>query len=241
MHSVYPTSTGKREQAGFKLSDGNLNFIHRFIPSSTSSEKWDGGDKSKIKSSPPTLLLLHGTGGNERDLIPLGRRIYPNSSLISPRGKVLEQGMPRFFRRLAEGVFDIEDLKFRTRELAKFVHDASLKYSFDLGKTIAVGFSNGANIGASLLLLEPQVIAAAVLFRPMVPFVPDEPFPDLSGKKIIILSGQYDPIVSKKQAEDLFSLVKNLGAKVEMQWQAGGHEITQNDVQVAKKWLSENF
>jgi phospholipase/carboxylesterase len=110
-----------------------------------------------------------------------------------------------------------------------------------LGKTIAVGFSNGANIGASLLLLEPQVIAAAVLFRPMVPFIPDDPFPDLSEKKIIILSGQYDPVVSKKQAEDLFSLLKNSGAKVEMQWQAGGHEITQNDVQVAKKWLSENF
>jgi predicted esterase len=142
---------------------------------------------------------------------------------------------------LAEGVFDIEDLKFRTRELAKFVYDASLKYSFDLGKTIAVGFSNGANIGASLLLLEPQVIAAAVLFRPMVPFIPDDPVPDLSEKKILILSGQYDPIVSKRQAEDLFSLLKKSGAKVEMQWQAAGHEITQNDVQIAKKWLSENF
>jgi len=149
--------------------------------------------------------------------------------------------MPRFFRRLAEGVFDIQDLKFRTRELAKFVRDSSLKYSFDLGKTIAVGFSNGANIGASLLLLEPQVIAAAVLFRPMVPFVPDYPFPDLSEKKIIILSGQFDPIVPKRQAENLFSLLKNSGAKVEIQWQAGGHEVTQNDVQVAKKWLSENF
>jgi phospholipase/carboxylesterase len=223
------------------LSDDNLNFIHRFIPSTTSYEKGEGMDKSKIKPSPPTLLLLHGTGGNERDLIPLGRRIYPNSSIISPRGKVLEQGMPRFFRRLAEGVFDIEDLKFRTRELAKFVYDASLKYSFDLGKTIAVGFSNGANIGASLLLLEPQVIAAAVLFRPMVPFIPDDPLPDLLEKKIIILSGQYDPIVSKKQAEDLFSLLKNSGAKVEMQWQAAGHEVTQNDVQIAKEWLSENF
>jgi predicted esterase len=223
------------------LSDDNLNFIHRFITSTTSSEKGEGNDKSKIKSPPPTLLLLHGTGGNERDLIPLGRRIYPNSSIISPRGKVLEQGMPRFFRRLAEGVFDIEDLKFRTRELAKFVYDASLKYSFDLGKTIAVGFSNGANIGASLLLLEPQVITAAVLFRPMVPFIPDDPVPDLSEKKIIILSGQYDPIVSKRQAEDLFSLLKNSGAKVEMQWQAAGHQVTQNDVQIAKKWLSENF
>jgi phospholipase/carboxylesterase len=223
------------------LSDESLNFIHRFMPSTTSSEKEYGGDENKIKSFPPTLLLLHGTGGNERDLIPLGRRIYPNSSILSPRGKVLEHGMPRFFRRLAEGVFDIEDLKSRTRELAKFVYEASLKYSFDLGKTIAVGFSNGANIGASLLLLDPQVITGAVLFRPMVPFIPNDPLPDLSAKKVIILSGQYDPIVSKKQAEDLFSLLEGSGAKVEMQWQASGHEITQNDVQVAKKWLSENF
>ena len=118
-------------------------------------------------------MLLHGTGGNEDDLMPLGRLIYPNANLLSPRGKVLEHGMPRFFKRLTEGVFDIEDLKFRTQELAKFVNEASLQYSFDLSKTIAVGFSNGANIAASLLLLYPQVIAGAVLFRPMIPIIPN--------------------------------------------------------------------
>ena len=210
-------------------NDTNLNFIHRFIPSSNGHRK-----------EYPTLLLLHGTGGNEDDLIQIGKMISPHSSLLSPRGKVLEHGMPRFFRRLAEGVFDIKDLKFRTSELAKFVHDSSIKYSFDLNKTVAIGFSNGANIAASLLLLEPPVIAGAALFRPMVPFIPD-PLPDLSEKKVLILSGQYDPIVSKKQAEDLFSLLKSVGAKVEIQWQTSGHEITQNDVQIAKKWLSANF
>jgi phospholipase/carboxylesterase len=226
------------------MTSKNLNFIHRFIPSSKNSEeKYDNYSNDKdnlISKNPATLLLLHGTGGNEDDLIPLGRLIYPNANLLSPRGKVLEHGMPRFFKRLAEGVFDIEDLKFRTQELAKFVNEASLQYSFDLSKTIAVGFSNGANIAASLLLLYPQVIAGAVLFRPMIPIIPNN-LPNLSEKKIVILSGQYDPIVSKKQAEDLFSLLKKTDTKVTIQWQESGHEITQDDVQIAKKWLSENF
>jgi predicted esterase len=223
------------------MSAENLNFTYRFIPSSKNSkEKVYSNDKDKPAPGITTLLLLHGTGGNEDDLIPLGRMIHPNANILSPRGKVLEHGMPRFFRRLAEGVFDMEDLRFRTQELAKFVYDASSKHSFDLNNTVAVGFSNGANIGASLILLHPKVISAAVLFRPMLPFVPN-PIPNLSEKKIIILSGQHDPIVSKKQAEDLFSLLKNAGAKVEMQWQPSGHEITQNDVQVVKKWLSINF
>jgi len=226
------------------MTSKNLNFIHRFIPSSKSSNEKDDDystdEYNSVSKSPATLLLLHGTGGNEDDLLPLGRMIYPNANLLSPRGKVLEHGMSRFFKRLAEGIFDIKDLKFRTQELAKFVNEASLQYSFDLSKTIAVGFSNGANIGASLLLLYPQVIAGAVLFRPMIPIIPNN-LPDLSEKKIVILSGQYDPIVSKKQAEDLFSLLKKTDAKVSIKWQASGHEITQDDVQIAKKWLSENF
>jgi phospholipase/carboxylesterase len=209
------------------MSHIDLNFIYRFIP-------------SHKKSTYPTLLLLHGTGGNEDDLISLGHMLYPNASILSPRGKILEQGMSRFFRRLAEGVFDIEDLKFRTQELAKFVYDASIKYSFDSNKTIGVGFSNGANIATSLLLLNPHVLAGAILFRPMIPIIPN-PLPDLSEKKIVILSGQYDPIVSKEQAEDLFLLLKSTGAKVSIQWQASGHQITQNDIEVARKWLSLNF
>jgi phospholipase/carboxylesterase len=220
-----------------------LGFNHRFIPSP--SDAISGGEiqnetTKDNKSKPLTLLLLHGTGGNEDDLIPVGQMLSSSASLLSPRGKVLEHGMPRFFRRLAEGVFDIDDLKFRTQELAKFVYDASSKYSFDLGKTIAVGFSNGANIAASLLLMKPQVMAGAVLFRPMLPFIP-KPLPDLSGKKVVILSGRYDPIVSREQAESLFSLLKNAGAKVEMQFHASGHELSQNDVQAAQRWLSTNF
>ena len=204
------------------MSSKNLHFIHRFIPTSKNfKEEVYSNDKNESASAYPTLLLLHGTGGNEDDLIPLGHMLYPNANLLSPRGKVLEHGMPRFFRRLAEGIFDIEDLKFRTQELAEFVHNASLQYSFNLSKTIAVGFSNGANIATSLLLLAPQVIAAAVLFRPMVPIIPNH-LPDLSEKKIIILSGQYDPIVSKKQGEDLFSLLKSAGTKEEIKWQKSG-------------------
>ena len=221
-----------------------LGFNHRFVTSPSNAisgnEKQNGTIKDDNNYKSLTLLLLHGTGGSEDDLIPVGQMLSSSASLLSPRGKVLEHGMPRFFRRLAEGVFDLEDLKFRTAELSKFVNDASSMYSFDLTRTIAVGFSNGANIGASLLLLNPQVIAGAVLFRPMLPLVP-EPLPDLSEKKVIILSGQYDPIVSKKQAESLYSILKNSGAKAEMQWQASGHELTQNDVQAAQRWLSANF
>src|SRR6476646_3067578 len=106
-----------------------------------------------------TLLLWHGTGGNERDLIPLGREIDPDASLLSPRGKILENGMPRFFRRLAEGVFDLEDLKYRTNELAEFIAAAGEHYGFAADKLVAVGYSNGANIAASLLLLRPEVLS----------------------------------------------------------------------------------
>jgi phospholipase/carboxylesterase len=185
-------------------------------------------------------LLLHETGANEDDLIPIGRMIYQNANLLSPRGKVLEYGISHFFKRLAEGVFDFEDLKFRTNELAKFVNDASLNYSFELNNTITVGFSNGVNIGASLLLLYPQVLAGSVLLKQMVPLIPNN-LTDLSEKKILLLSGQYDPIISEKQAEDFFSLLKRTDAKVSLQWRANGHEITQNDIQIAKKWLTENF
>jgi phospholipase/carboxylesterase len=208
-------------------NDTNLNFIHHFIPSSNSLGK-----------EYPTLLLLHGTGGNEDDLIQIGKMISPHSSLLSPRGKVLEHGMPRFFRRLAEGVFDIKDLKFRTSELAKFVHDSSVKYSFDLNKTVAIGFSNGANIAASLLLLNPETINGAILFRAMKPFTPDN-LPDLSNKQVLLSAGLIDPIVSKSQIEGLFNLLQKSGADVTMKWQQSGHNINNKDISDAKEWLSK--
>jgi phospholipase/carboxylesterase len=204
-----------------------LGFTHRFIPSKV------GNDKAEEV----TLLLLHGTGGNEDDLLPLGRELDPNASLLSPRGKILEGGMtPRFFRRVAEGVFDIDDLKFRTDELADFVKKASSVYGFDARKVIAVGYSNGANIAASMLLLRPQALSDAILFRAMVPFVPDK-IPDLSSKGIFMSSGLRDPIATKLEAEKLASLFEQANASVVLKWQDSGHELTQHDLQAAKQWL----
>lgn len=210
-----------------------LGFIHRFIPSNKSSIAEITEQEIKGKAS---LLLLHGTGGNEEDLIPMGQQIAPYAAILSVRGKVLENGMPRFFRRLAEGIFDIEDLKFRTNELADFVEQASKNYDFDLQHLIAVGYSNGANIAASMLLLRPEILSSAILFRAMVPLVP-ETLPDLTNKHIFMCSGLYDPIVSKREAESLFGLFKNAGAKVSLRWQESGHELTMKEIQKAKEWL----
>jgi len=220
-----------------------LDFDHHFIPSSSDAVSGSTKQKETIKdnkSKPLTLLLLHGTGGNEDDLIPVGQMISPSASLLSPRGKVLEHGMPRFFRRLAEGVFDLEDLKFRTQELSKFVKDASSNYSFDLSKTIAVGFSNGANIAASLLLSNPDTIKGAILFRAMIPFLPHN-LPDLSGKNILLSSGLRDPIVSRDEAEGLLELLKKSGATVTLKWQRSGHNLTEKDIMDAKEWLSKKL
>jgi phospholipase/carboxylesterase len=200
--------------------------------------KW-AQDKRKDQQF-TTLLLLHGTGGNEEDLIPLAHQLG-QKAVLSPRGKVLENGVaPRFFRRLAEGVFDIEDLKYRTNELADFVKDASNAYDFDLHHVIAVGYSNGANIGASMLLLRPEVISAAILFRAMVPLVLER-LPNLAKKRIFLSSGLYDPIVTRQEAERLFGLFKKTGAKVTINWQESGHELTMVDVQRAKEWLQSSF
>jgi len=196
------------------------DFIHEFVPG----------------SSARTLLLLHGTGGNERDLIPLGQELDPNASLLSPRGKILENGMPRFFRRLAEGVFDLEDLRTRTNELADFVVTAAQRYEFDLKKVVAVGYSNGANIAASILLLRPETFAAAMLFRAMVPFVP-ETQPDLSSVRVLIGAGSIDPIVPASETEQLAELLRRAGADVTIRFFQGGHGLTQADVQAAQEWL----
>ena len=165
-----------------------LGFEHRFV----------SGDEAMGS----TLLLLHGTGGDENDLLPLGADLLPGASLLSPRGKVLEHGMPRFFKRLSEGVFDEEDLKFRTGELAEFVEESAGKYGFEPKELFAVGFSNGANIAAGLLLLRPELLGGAVLFRPMVPFEPEE-LPDLSGIPVYIGAGEVDQIVPRENTERL--------------------------------------
>jgi phospholipase/carboxylesterase len=210
------------------MKDTDLDFIHRFIP-----------PDSNAKQSELTLLLLHGTGGNEDDLIPLGKELAPNASILSVRGKVLENGMPRFFRRLEEGVFDIEDLKIRTDELAEFIVKSSSAYMFDSESLIAVGYSNGANIAASLLLRRPEILAGAILFRAMVPFIPTV-MPDLSKKSIILLEGLYDPIVSKAEAESLLEIFTKTQSSVTLKWQNSGHNLTQEDIVAAKNWLESN-
>lgn len=198
----------------------NLDFIHEFIRG----------------SSERTLLLLHGTGGNERDLIPLGRALEDTASLLSPRGKVLENGMPRFFRRLAEGVFDTEDLRRRTNELAEFVIAAAQHYKINRNRLVAVGYSNGANIAASMLLLRPEVFSAAILFRAMVPLIPEKE-PDLSSTRVWIGAGKFDPIIPGSQTQQLAKLLRGAGANVVVRYFESGHELTREDIDAAREWL----
>jgi predicted esterase len=201
-----------------------LGFQHVYQPPTTE------------RSDSPTLLVLHGTGGSEMDLLPLARTLAPKAGVLSPRGKVLERGMPRFFRRLAEGVFDEEDLKFRTGELADFIAAAAVHYRFDARRVVAAGFSNGANIATSLLLLRPESLGAAVLFRAMVPLVPAE-LPHHGATPVLLCNGRHDPLVSTAETERLAALLTQTGATVTVRWQPGGHELTPNDVHEAKRWL----
>lgn len=199
-----------------------LGFIHRFVPAPGTTR---------------TLLLLHGTGANEDDLLGLGARLDPSANLLSPRGKVLENGMPRFFQRLAMGVFDLEDLRLRTAELADFVAAASNTYGFDPRHVTAVGYSNGANIAASLLLLRPDVLQGAVLLRPMVPLIPEKA-PELLGVDVFLSAGRLDPIVRPEETERLADLLQQYGASVTLQWSPQGHELTQSEIEQARHWLA---
>jgi predicted esterase len=207
----------------------DLSFVHKFVPSTSGTPH------------PVTLLLLHGTGGDENDLLPLGKELWPGTALLGVRGKVSENGMPRFFRRIREGVFDVEDLKSRTEELAQFIKAASEKYDFRTEKLVAVGYSNGANIAASLILLHPHSLAAAVLFRVMVPFTPDI-IRDFRNLSVFIGAGERDPIVPRNQPEELGEIFESGGADVTLFWHRGGHELGDDDMEAAKAWLSEvNF
>lgn len=201
----------------------DFGFVHRFVPAQDESA--------------PTLLLLHGTGGDENDLLPVGRMLDERAAFLSPRGKVLEHGMPRFFRRLAEGVFDEEDLVNRTHELAEFVEAAGNEYGIDPRRLFAVGFSNGANIAASLLLTHPRLLAGAILLRAMVPFEP-ETTPDLSGKPVYLAAGRSDQMVPAENTERLAGLLREAGAEATLDWQPGGHGIGLAEVQAARDWLT---
>jgi len=190
-------------------------------------------------SSKPTLLLLHGTGGNELDLLPLAGRIDDEASYLSVRGNILENGMPRFFRRLAEGVFDEEDLVFRTKELNQFLDEAAEQYDFDRENILAIGYSNGANIAASLLFHYQNALKGAILHHPMVPRRGIE-LPDLSGKSVFIAAGTNDPICSPTESSELESLLKNANANVELHWENRGHQLTAEEVDAAAHWYRKS-
>lgn len=203
------------------MSAREPGFAHRFFPGESGA----------------TLLLLHGTGGSEDDLVPLGKQLAPEAAILSPRGKVSEYGAARFFRRLAEGVFDHEDLVFRTHELAEFIEAASDEYGFDLGRLVAVGYSNGANIAGSLMLLHPGLLRAAVLFRAMVPFEPEE-VPDLSGMPVFLAAGRRDPMIAPQNTQRLVEILTEAGADLDVRWRDTGHGLTYEEVAEAKEWLS---
>lgn len=184
-----------------------------------------------------TLLLLHGTGGNEQSLLSLGTDLAPGAALLSPRGRVLEHGHPRFFRRLAEGVFDEVDLIYRTHELADFVTASAQQYSFDSQKVYALGYSNGANIAGALLLLRPGVLAGAALLRPMVPLQPAV-LPDLQQAPVLIMSGHHDPIVPVENARRLAQMMNDANADVTMRLENAGHELSSYTVETIRRWLA---
>lgn len=205
----------------------DLDFDHRYIPGT--------GPAGRV-----TLLLLHGTGGEADSLLQLGYTILPGATLVSPAGQVFENGSRRFFRRLAEGVFDLEDLQQRTDDLERFVRAAVHAYALDAEQIVAVGYSNGANIAASLLLQHPGLLAGAVLFRAMVPFVPER-VPSLQGTRVLLCAGERDPLIPRVQTETLADLLTSAGADVSLSIDTGDHSLSMHDVRAARDWLATYF
>jgi predicted esterase len=203
-----------------------MDFIHQFIPA-------PNGRTGRV------LLLLHGTGGNENDMIPIGRDLDSTAALLSLRGNVLENGMPRFFRRLAEGVFDEADVIRRANELADFLAKAAEQYEFDLKRLTAVGYSNGANVAAAVLLLRPGAITSAVLLRAMVPLTPAAA-PNLNGSRVLICSGKCDPIIPLDNAERLVLMLREAGCDVTHRLEDSGHQLVFDEIAAAKKWVGES-
>ncbi|MEB1809234.1 MAG: alpha/beta hydrolase [Bacillaceae bacterium] len=195
----------------------------------------EGSDKQA-----PTLLLLHGTGGNERDLLPLAEIIAPHCSVLGVRGNVLENGMPRFFRRLREGVFDEEDLKFRTKELHEFIDEMADKYSFDRNRVVAIGYSNGANIAASLMYHYENTLQGGILFHAMVP-LRGVKLPDLSQTGVFVGAGKRDPLIPADETKELIEELRKANAEVTEHWGEGGHELTRQEVDLAKEWFDAQY
>ena len=208
-------------------SSSALTHAHRYLPGAA-------------HTTAPTLLLLHGTGGDENSLLELAASLYPGAARLSPRGQVLENGMPRFFRRLAEGVFDEPDLIARTHDLADFVQAAAIHYRFDPARVVALGYSNGANIAAATLLLRPEILHGAALLRAMVP-LRSATLPTLSGTPVLLASGRYDPLVPVANVEELAGTLRRAGAKVIHQWSDASHPLASPEITAAAAWLRAAF
>ena len=200
----------------------DLGFIHRFIPAEDQSAE--------------TLLVLHGTGGNENDLVGIGQAIAPGAAILSPRGNVLENGAPRFFRRIAEGVFDPKEVRSRGEELARFIRAAVVTYRLDPSRIFALGYSNGANIASTVMLIEPGIVQGSILFRPMVVYEPAEK-KDLSGSSVFISAGRMDPIVPTTSVEQLAEIFQSANADVTLKWQLAGHNLVPSEVREASEWF----
>ncbi len=209
------------------LQANDLGFQYEFLP-------------ARSPDNDVTLLVLHGTGGTQYDLIPLGERLYPAAAILSPLGKVSENGMARFFRRLSPGVFDLDDLRFRTDELAEFVRRAVEAHKLNPHRVVAAGYSNGANIAASLLLLAPAVLRCAVLLRPMVPLVPQK-LPNLDGVQVFISGGRQDEIVAPAEAVRLAEVLHESGATVSIHWAEAGHGLISQEIAAARDWLAAHI
>ncbi len=188
----------------------------------------------------PVLLLLHGTGGTEQDLIPLANMIDPEAPVLSVRGNINENGMPRFFKRLREGVFDEEDLKFRTEELNEFLDDAAQEYDFNRSDLVAIGYSNGANIAGSLLFHYQDVFQGALLFHPMVP-LRGLTLPDMGNTPVFIGAGENDPICSPEETKELKELLEGANSDVTLFWENKGHQLTENEVREATAWYNDHL
>jgi phospholipase/carboxylesterase len=207
------------------MTNESVEFVHVHVPPPAGS------------TDTRTLVLLHGTGGDERDLLNIGETVAPGARLLGIRGQVLEVGMPRFFRRLAEGVFDEADIIRRARDLVGFIAVAAERYGFDRSQVAALGYSNGANIASAAMLLHPQVFQAAVLLRAMVP-LQAPPLTDLRNLSVLVSEGELDPIVPRANAERLAAMLSTAGAKVSLRWEPAGHALTVSDVEAARTWMA---
>ena len=206
------------------MTEKDLGFIHRFVP-------------AKSRHPERRLIVLHGTGGDENDLIGIGQAVAPGAAILSPRGNVLEKGAPRFFKRLAEGVFDPKEVRSRGEELARFIRAAISSYQLDASRIRALGYSNGANIASTVMFIEPGLLQSAVLFRPMVVYEPEEQH-DLSGSAVFISAGRMDPIVPVTSVERLVELFETARAEVTLKWQLTGHNLVPSEVREAADWFA---